>query len=251
MKISLCLITLNEEENLPRCLGSCADLVDEIVVVDSGSVDGTRAVAARFGARWLSQPWLGFVGQKNRALELAREEWALSLDADEAVSPALHEELALLRAIEPGADRVGFSMPRCVWYEGRWIRHGDWYPDRLVRLFRRSRGRFVGGKVHERLEVDGRVVALRGDLHHYSFRDRADHVARGERYARLWAESAHEKGRTAGALSPWGHAAFRWARAYLLRAGFLDGRAGWRIAGLSARETYLKYRLLRKLGGRR
>src|SRR5258708_15498671 len=118
-------------------------------------------------------------------------------------------------------------MPRCVPYEGRWIRHGDWYPDRLTRLFRRSCARFAGGKVHERLELPGTVRELRGDLYHYSFRDAADHWARCQKYARLWAETQTEAGRTTNAMAPYLHAAFRWFRGYVLRAGFLDGAQGF------------------------
>jgi glycosyltransferase involved in cell wall biosynthesis len=247
VKISFCLITLNEEHNLSRCLASCADLADEIVVLDSGSTDATARIARRFGAAFAHQDWLGYVGQKNRVLSLAKYPWVFSLDADEELSPELRDEIRLFKTVEPAADRSAFSVPRCVFYEGRWIRHGDWYPDRLVRLFRRERGRFAGGKVHERLEIEGRVVALHGELHHYSFRDAADHWARCRTYARLWAETQHEAGRTSNALAPCLHAAFRWLRGYVLRRGFLDGRPGWRIAVLCARETFLKYRLLREM----
>jgi glycosyltransferase involved in cell wall biosynthesis len=246
MKISCCLITRNEQENLARCLQSCADLADEIIVLDSGSQDATERVARRFGARWEHQDWLGYVGQKNQVLALAQNEWILSLDADEELSAALREEIRTLKRSPLPQDVSGFSMPRCVFYEGRWIRHGDWYPDRLVRLFRRGRARFIGGRVHERLEISGEVRALRGDLHHYSFRDAADHWARCEGYAALWAQDKLEGGKTAGPLAPLGHAAFRWFRGYVLRGGFLDGAQGWRIARLCAREVALKYRLLRK-----
>ena len=250
MNISFCLITLNEEENLPRCLASCADLADEIVVLDSGSTDGTAKIARRFGAIFTHQDWLGYVGQKNKVLALARHPWVLSLDADEELSPELRDEIRLLKEVEPAEDRSGFSVPRCVFYERRWIRHGDWYPDRLVRLFRRERGRFAGGKVHERLEIEGRIVALHGELYHYSFRGSADHWARCQNYARLWAETQHEAGRRANAAAPYLHAAYRWLRGYVLRRGFLDGKQGWRIAALCARETYLKYRLLREMNTR-
>jgi glycosyltransferase involved in cell wall biosynthesis len=246
MKLSACLITLNEEANLGRALQSLVGLADEIVVVDSGSTDATEAIARQFGARWQVQPWLGYVGQKNLALQLASHEWVFSIDADEALSEPLRAELAAWKAgpAEPGIS--GYSMPRCTWYDGRWIRHGDWYPDRLVRLFRKDAAQFAGGRVHERLEITGGIRRWQGDLHHYSFRDSADHRARGEKYARLWAESAFERGKRAGPLAPAGHAAFRWLRGYLLRAGFLDGAAGWRIAAISARETALKYRTLRE-----
>ncbi len=247
MKISFCLITLNEEANLPRCLRSLADLADEIVVLDSGSTDGTQPIARAAGARFAHQNWLGYVGQKNQVLSLATHDWVFSIDADEELSPELREEVRYLKSAGPPADVVGFSMPRCVLYEGRWIRHGDWYPDRLVRLFRRDRAHFAGGKVHERLELDGPVTALSAELFHHSFKDADDHWARCQKYARLWAETQHESGRTVGPLAAFTHSAFRWFRGYVLKRGFLDGPQGWRIANACAREVALKYRLLREL----
>lgn len=250
MKISLCLITLNEEANLPRCLSSCADLADEIVILDSGSTDGTADIARQFGARFEHQDWLGYVGQKNKVLSLVGHKWVFSLDADEELSPALREEVRELKRHQPADELSGFSMPRCVLYEGRWIRHGDWYPDRLVRLFRRDRAHFAGGKVHERLELTGHTQRLRNDLYHHSFKDAADHWARCEKYARLWAETQFELGRTTWPLAPFTHSIFRWFRGYVIKRGFLDGAQGWRIAGFCAREVALKYRLLRALHAR-
>jgi glycosyltransferase involved in cell wall biosynthesis len=247
VNISFCLITLDEEENLRRCLSSCADLANEIVVLDSGSRDGTGKIAGEFGARWYHQDWLGYVRQKNQVLSLATHEWVFSIDADEELSQELREEIRSLKQTEPPAEVSGFNLPRCVLYEGRWIRHGDWYPDRLPRLFRKSRGRFAGGSVHEALEVSGRIQPLRGDLYHHSFRDAADHWARCQHYARLWAEDKFKEGKTAGPLSPWFHAEARWLRGYVFRCGFLDGAQGWRIAALCAREVFLKYQLLRDL----
>ncbi|MEI7733089.1 MAG: glycosyltransferase family 2 protein [Verrucomicrobiota bacterium] len=251
MKISFCLITRNEEANLPRCLQSCADLADEIVVLDSGSTDGTEAIARRFNARWFHQDWLGYVGQKNKLLSLAQHPWVFSIDGDEELSPELRAEVLAVKATEPPAEISGYDMPRCVPYEGRWIRHGDWYPDRLVRLFRRDRARFAGGKVHERLEIQGRIQSFQGELCHYSFKNAADHWARCQHYARLWAETQAEQGRRVGPLAPVLHAMFRWCRGYILKAGFLDGPQGWRIAKINAREVHLKYRLLRAMNQHR
>ena len=247
MKISLCIITLNEEANLRRCLTSVALVADEIVVVDSGSVDGTESVAREFGARWVHQDWLGFVAQKNFALSLASHDWILSLDADEALSADLFSELLSVKEVRFPEGITGFSFPRCVLYEGKWIRHGDWYPDRLVRLFKNGVAKFAGGKVHERLELEGTVQALEGELEHHSFLDAADHWARCETYARLWAEMKFEEGQRAHRLDGPIHAVVRWVRGYLFRGGFLDGARGWQIARLNAREVNLKYRLLRQM----
>ena len=248
MKISACLITLNEESNLRRCLQSCAGLVDEMVVVDSGSSDATETIAREFGVRWMHQDWLGFVGQKNHVLGLATHPWVLSIDADEEISPMLAQEIARIKQTGAPDNVAGYSMPRCVLYEGRWIRHGDWYPDRLTRLFRKTGARFAGGKVHERLELaGGRGVSLRGDLFHYSFKDASDHWARCQKYAQLWAETQYEAGRTFGPFAPWSRSVFRWLRGYWLRGGFLDGPQGWRIARMNAREVFLKHRLLQQM----
>ena len=248
MKISFCLITLNEAENLARALQSCAGLADEIVVLDSGSTDDTEKIARNFGARFERQDWLGYVGQKNKVLSLATHDWVFSLDADEELSSALREEILSFKKFAAAPEAVsGYSMPRCVLFAGRWIRHGDWYPDRLVRLFRRDRAKFTGGQVHERLEISGGIAKLRGDLNHYSFCGKVERRPRDDKYARLWAEDKLAAGKTAAALAPAAHAAFRWLRGYILRGGFLDGEQGWRIARICARETFLKYRLLREL----
>lgn len=248
MRITVGVITLNEESNIERCLRSIEGVADEILVVDSGSTDRTRVLAGAFGVRWESLPWQGYVGQKNQVLSLASHPWVLSLDADEALSPLLRSEiLALKLSAEEDHSVSGYSIPRCVCYEGHWIRRGDWYPDRLVRLFRREKARFTGGRVHERLELEGRSVELKGELEHYSFRDAADHLARCRLYARLWAEDRWGHGKRCGRFSPYSHAFFRWFRGFILRGGIADGKLGLRIANYSAYEVFLKYTWLREL----
>ncbi len=250
MKISACLITLNEERDLPRCLSSVASLVDEIVVVDSGSSDRTAEIAGKFGARVIRQAWLGYVDQTNSALGQAAHPWVFSIDADEEISPELAAAVARVKA-DPAADEPGapngYQVSRMVFYDGRWIRHGDWYPDRLVRLFRRAEGRFTGGRVHEKLELPGAHPILPGHLHHFTYDHALDRAERCARYAALWAETAHEAGRKARAWSGPLHAAVRFARGYFLKRGFLDGAIGLEIAAGNAREVRLKYKLLRKL----
>jgi glycosyltransferase involved in cell wall biosynthesis len=254
MKISACIIALNEERNLPRCLASVAPLVDEILIVDSHSTDATPQIAQQFGARVVQQEWLGYVGQKNFALDQASHPWVLSIDADEEVSPELAASIARVKADPaselPGAPN-GYEFARLVYYRGRWIRHGDWYPDRLVRLFRRAEARFSGGRVHERLDLAGEHPLLAGHLHHFTYTDPADRAARCAKYAKLWAETAHEKGRRA---APWSgplHAIARFVKGYFLKAGLLDGAVGWDIAMGNAREVWLKYQLLGKLNRER
>jgi glycosyltransferase involved in cell wall biosynthesis len=254
MKISACLITLNEERNLPRCLKSVARLVDEILVVDSGSTDATLDIAEKFGARVVLQDWLGYVGQKNFALAQASHAWVLSIDADEEISSELAASIARIKADfaadAPGAPN-GYEISRIVFYRGRWIRHGDWYPDRLVRLFRRTEARFSGGRVHEKLELRGEHPILPGHLHHFTYENASDRADRCARYAALWAQSAREQHRNAYAWSGPVHALARFAKGYVLKRGFLDGAIGWDIAAGNAREVWLKYQLLGKLNRER
>jgi glycosyltransferase involved in cell wall biosynthesis len=254
MKISACLITLNEERNLPRCLASIAPLVDEIVVVDSGSEDATRTIAEKFGARVVYQDWLGYVGQKNFALAQARHPWVLSIDADEEISAELSEAICELKAdatAEAAGGPNGYQFSRIVFYRNKWIRHGDWFPDRLVRLFRRDEARFAGGHVHEKLELPGEHPILPGHLHHFTYENAADRAERCARYAELWARTVREEHRGAGLLSAPVHAAARFFKGYVFKRGFLDGAVGWDVALGNAREVWMKYELLRKLNRER
>jgi len=254
MKISACIITLNEERNLPRCLKSVAPLVDEILLVDCGSTDATLEIAGKFGARVAHQDWLGYVGQKNFALAQAKHSWVLSIDADEEISPELAASIARVKA-KPSADAPGapngYEFSRIVFYRGRWIRHGDWYPDRLVRLFRRTEAHFSGGHVHEKLELPGEHPILPGHLHHFTYENASDRADRCARYAALWAQSAHEHHRRAYPWSGPVHALARFAKGYVFKRGFLDGAIGWEVAAGNAREVWLKYQLLGKLNRER
>lgn len=249
MKISACLITLNEQRNLARCLASVAGLVDEIVVVDSGSTDATRLIATEYGAKVVHQNWMGYVGQKNFAIEQARHDWVLSIDADEEISQELAAAITNIRTNVPEdqADAPnGYQFSRIVFYRGKWIRHGDWYPDQLVRLFCRKGARFCGGHVHERLALEGEHPILPGHLHHYTYESVDDRKERCLRYAKLWARTAHEEHRRANALSPALHAFARLFKGFVLKGGFLDGEIGWDIAMGNAREVWMKYHMLKK-----
>jgi glycosyltransferase involved in cell wall biosynthesis len=235
-RLSVTVITLNEEEVLHRCLDSVS-WADEIVVVDAGSDDKTVQIARRFTDHVVVHPWDGFAPQKNFALAQATGDWILSLDADEEVSPELADEIRrVIRA--PTAD--GYRVPRRNIFWGRWVRHGLLYPDWQVRLFRRGRGRFADRQVHESVEVDGVVVNLAGALVHHSYRDVADFLTRTNLYTTLAAEEWMRSGRKLRAfdlvLSPVG----RFVSMYIVHGGWRDGWRGFLLAVLYAYYVFVR-----------
>lgn len=247
MKISVCIITLNEERHLPRCLRSVVSLADEIIILDSGSVDHTKEVALAFGAQFFHQPWLGYVGQKNAAIALAQHEWIFSIDADEEVSEPLKKSILAFKNSNQKPKENGFAISRVVFFMGKWIRFGDWYPDYIVRLFRRHTGKFAGGAVHERLEVTGSIGYLKGELHHFTYKNREDQQRRIEKYSTLWAQSAFEQKKTSWSWTPYLRAGWRLFRGFVLKGGWRGGKLGWQISHATAYEVFLKYRKLAAL----
>ena len=244
LPISISIISLNEEANLRRCLASVAGIATEIVIVDSGSTDRTAEIAAEFGARFVHQPWLGYTAQKNHCLSLCAQPWVLALDCDEELTPELRASIQ--RFFEQRDDQRydGAWMSRLVWFMGRWIRHGDWYPDRKVRLFRREKSHWAadgGGQVHERLEVDGACTTLQGDLLHYSFRNIEHYLVKHVQYSRVFLQTQQAKGKRWSLLHtlfrPW----WRFTRAYVLKRGFLDGFPGFWVALNTAFFTFDRY----------
>jgi glycosyltransferase involved in cell wall biosynthesis len=188
--LSALVIARNERENIERCLASLG-FCSEIVLLDAESTDGTADLARRFTPRVYVEPWRGYAAQKQRALELCRGEWVLWCDADEAVSPELAGEIGELLRGPAGAD--GYLLSRRVFYLGRWIRHGGWGSDRVLRLFRRADARFSDDLVHEQVLLSGPVGRLRGILEHYSYRDLGHHGAKILELSRLWAEQARSR----------------------------------------------------------
>lgn len=246
MKISATIITLNEARNI-RAACESVPWADEIVVVDSGSIDETREIAAECGARVIENPWPGFAEQKQFAAESAQYEWIFSLDADERLSEELKASIANLRSRNDDQLADGYFIARRVFYLGRWIRGGGWYPDRQLRLYRKSRGRWAGAYVHEsvRMQPGSRVETLKGDLLHYPFEDASEHERMiRERYAPLGARKMFAAGRRTSRfqLATIGPAIF--IRNFILKAGFRDGSVGFTIARLAAHHASLKHRLL-------
>jgi glycosyltransferase involved in cell wall biosynthesis len=238
-RISAVLIVKNEARNVERCLASLAPVVDEVVVVDDHSTDGTAALCERLGARVVQQPWLGFGPQKNFANGVARHDWILSMDADEALDPALQSAIAAAKA---AGLRGAYEVSRLNSYYGRFIRHGLEYPDRKIRLFSRAQVSWDERLVHEGLRFAGPlpVTRLAGHLLHYPYARIEEHVAKANRYTTLAAEDAFRRGASPSLASMLGSALAVFLKAYLLRRGFLDGLHGLVLAVLHANGAFLK-----------
>jgi glycosyltransferase involved in cell wall biosynthesis len=253
MKISATVITLNEEANIRAACESLA-WADEIIIVDSQSVDQTRQIASHCGARVISRQWPGFAQQKQFATAQASHEWVFSLDADERVSDELRASIEALRAGQADQLADGYLIARRSFYQERWIRGGGWYPDRQLRLFKKSSGHWEGKHIHEsvKMNADSRVKILSGDILHYSVRDAAHHHRMiGERYAPLAARQMFEAGRRTSALQIATAAPAAFLRSYLLKAGFRDGLAGLSIACFAAHHAFLKHLMLWELQNKR
>jgi glycosyltransferase involved in cell wall biosynthesis len=249
MKISATIITLNESENIGATCESVA-WADEILVVDSGSTDATRDLAAQSGARVITNPWLGFAKQKQFAVENALHDWILSLDADERISAELKTSIDTVRELDESKLPDGYRIARRAFYMGRWIRGGGWYPDYQLRLFNRKRGHWGERVIHESvvMKSGARVETLRGDLLHYSMRDPEHHRRMiDERYAPLGAEQMLRDGKRTSQIKMAAAGPLAFVRSYLLKAGFRDGAAGITIARLAAHHAALKHSLLYKL----
>ncbi len=239
MSLSVVIIALNEEVNLARTLASVA-WADEIVVLDSGSTDRTREVAESYRARFFVEPWKGFAAHKNSALAKATGDWILSLDADEEVEPALAEEIRTVLGANPSV--AGFWVPRKNFFLGRWIKHGGFYPDSKLRLFRHSAGQFEDRPVHEDLRLDGATASLKGNLLHHAYPTLDSYIEHMNRYSSLGAEMAVAK-RPRGfslidiVLRP----KLTFLYNYILRLGFLDGREGLLLHAYHATYVSWKY----------
>ncbi len=248
--LSVVVIAKDEAARIALCLSS-VEFAGELIVADTGSTDDTPRIAEEHGARVLNLPFVGFGPTKQRAIEEAGGEWILSIDADERVTPRLKE--AVLDAISTDSPLVGYELPRLTWFLGHPIRHGGWYPNYQLRLFRKGRGRFTPDPVHERVIVDGQVGRLEGDLEHRPDDTFAQHLVKIERYTNLAAKKLADT-----SIFPIGfwpamvHAVAAFLRKMVVRSGWRDGIHGALIAGSSAYSVYLKYlkaAIIRRGGG--
>jgi glycosyltransferase involved in cell wall biosynthesis len=243
LPVSAVIITRNAAACLEPCLQSVA-FADEILVVDSGSTDATPEIARRHGARVLHQDWLGYGRQKEFAARQAKHDWVLSLDADERVSAELRASIEqALVAPQFHAAR----MARCNRFMGRWLRHGEGYPDWLVRLYHRGHARWSDDPVHEKLETDDRIITLPGDLLHESEQGIADYLDKQNRYTTLQAEALHRAGRRANPLKLLLSPVFRFIKFYFVRLGFLDGLPGLVHISIGCFNSWCKYAKLIEL----
>ena len=248
LPLSVCMISGPEAGRIERALQCVAGRAGELIVVLNEDVhDGTDDLCAARGATVFREAWKGYVGQKNSAADKASCPWILSLDADEEVPPALWDEIAATLA-DPSRNSsyAAFDFPRCSFYCGRWIRHGDWYPDRVVRLWRKGLAAWTGSEIHERLNVKGAIGHLRTDLLHYSNQSINWQLDKIGRYADPFVRHCLETGRRAGWLDLTIRPLWKFLRAYVFRLGFLDGWPGYYIAWLGAFSTVTRYAKVRE-----
>jgi glycosyltransferase involved in cell wall biosynthesis len=247
LKLSVVIITFNEEKNIQRCIDSVKDLADEVVVLDSFSTDNTPEICRIAGARFFQHRFDGHIQQKNRAIQYATYDHVLSLDADEALDQELR---ASIRKTRENFDRQGYYMNRLTNYCGHWVRHCGWYPDRKLRLFDRRKGAWTGINPHDRYELrdgDRHAGYLKGNILHYSYYNVDDHYRQVAYFTDIASRAYYEKGRKAPAFKLFLNPVAKFVDHFFLKRGFLDGLAGYRISRISAYATWLKYKKLRQL----
>jgi glycosyltransferase involved in cell wall biosynthesis len=246
-KISVAIITKNEALNIRQCLES-VQWADEVVVVDNGSTDDTREICQAFHARVFVEEWKGFSRQKNSAIGKTRNEWVLSLDADERITPPLGQEIQALLQGPPAAD--GYFIARKNYFSDRWVKHCGWYPDYNLRCFRKSKGSFQERTVHEKVEIQGKVGYLKQPLEHHTYDSLGDFIERMDRYSTLAAQEMDRENRRYRFIDLLFRPPFTFLQMYLLRSGFLEGYLGFQLSVFYAFYTFLKYSKLKELQGR-
>jgi glycosyltransferase involved in cell wall biosynthesis len=246
-KISVVIITFNEEKNIGRCIESVRKIADEIIVVDSFSTDKTKDICLANNVRFFENRFQGHIEQKNYALTHAKHKFVLSLDADEALSKRLLQSIMEIKKGNPGYD--GYTMNRLTNYCGKWINHCGWYPDVKLRLFDRTKGQWGGTNPHDKFIMgeNTRISHLQGDILHYSFYTRQQHLQQIQKFSEIGSKALFEKGIKAGNFKMLLRPASRFIKCFFLKMGFLDGKKGFQISYLSAYANYLKYKRLKNL----
>ena len=243
-RLSACLITLNEEHNLPRALSSLSEIADEIVIVDSGSTDRTEAIAREHGAAFVTRAFTGYAEQRNFAASCAANEWVMVIAPDEEISSELRTSLLNWKN-QPARAKV-YEMARRTWYLGKWIHHSGWYPDWQRRLYCKAAAKY-SGLIHEALRFEGKPGRVAGDLLHYTVRTFAEHEAKVEKYSTLAAQQLLDDGKRSWRAAVWLATPWSFFQNFVLRGGFLDGYRGALISRMAARSVRLKYQKLGQL----
>ena len=245
-KISIVIITLNEERNIGRCLASVQSVADEIVVLDSFSTDATEEICRNYKVRFLQHKFEGHIQQKNRAIQLATHDWVLSLDADEALDEQLIKEI--LR-VKDNLSADGYKFNRMTNYCGQWIKHSGWYPDVKLRFWNRNKGSWGGNNPHDKVIMNegSRIEHLKGNMHHYSYYTIDEHHKQNDYFSTIGAQVLYKKGKKSSIFKAFYKAAWMFFRNYFFKKGFLDGKYGFIICKLTASGTYAKYQKLRVL----
>lgn len=249
ISLSVAIITKNEEVNLPLCLKS-VEFADQIVVVDSGSEDSTVKIAVEFGCDVFSEPFKGFGPQKQLAIDRCRNDWILVLDADERIPEETAEVIKNI-VLNKETSAAGYSFPRKNYFQGRWIRHMGWWPDRVTRLFRKGSGRMADAAVHESVIVDGHVIELNVPIEHCTESSLSKILLKIDRYSTLGAKEAFTEGRNASILEAAIRAEFSFFQNYFFRLGFLDGRQGLVLSITDSVNKFFKYAKLSELNRRK
>jgi len=238
-KISLILITKDEESAISECLSSI-QWADEIILLDANSSDKTIEIANKLGAKtYISEDWQGFGVQKNRALEKASSEWILSIDADERISEALHKEI--LEAINRNDKNTAFEIPRLSSYCGQFIYHSGWQPDYVLRLFPRANGKFSDDLIHERVLFNGKLKKLKNPIIHLSYENLEEALDKVNKYSTAGAQMMHQRGNTSTLRKAIFRGFWTFFKTYFIKLGFLDGKMGLILAVSNAETTYYKY----------
>lgn len=246
IRISAVIITYNEEKHIGRCLESLQKVADEIIVVDSFSTDSTPKICQNYSVKFLQRPYPGQIAQKQYALSLTKYDYVISLDGDEALSKELIDSILIEKS--KGYNHIGYQFNRKSFYCGRWINHGDWYPDWKLRLWKKSEAFWGGIGPHDLVKLyHGKAKKLKGDLLHFTFESKQEHLKQIRKYASISAQAYFERKSGIPHIKMYLSPIFYFLKNYLIKGSFLDGKLGWQITKLAMMEKYLKYKELKEL----
>jgi glycosyltransferase involved in cell wall biosynthesis len=241
IELSVVIITFNEEKNIERCLKSVLAIADEIIVIDSFSTDKTKEICQNYGVKFIENKFLGHIEQKNFAITQAKHTYILSLDADECLDK---DSIADILAVKRNWTHDGYFFNRLNNYCGTWIKHGGWYPDRKLRLWDSRLGSWQGKNPHDefKMQTNAKIKYLKSNILHYTLNTREEHIKQIEYFTTIGAKAALESGKKSNFLKMYIAAIIKFMKDYVIKMGFLDGKAGFQIAKLSAWASYLKYK---------